>query len=248
MQSSPFHAVVIVIGALCAAGVARGTAEAVPYGRGETSTRAIDTLEQAVAADPENLKLAADYRQLAIADQTFDRSIDFLEKLTKRKDSGPNVFISLALAYVDKVPTSGDIRRLYLGRDAMNALTKAIERQPSALAFYLRGVINLFYNRFIFNRVSRGITDLERALALVTPDAPPALVRRAYTSLGDGHSKQGNPAKAREVWADGLRKFPGDAELQKRLAPGADLYDIVTTALYAGRRVDTTLHDLIATH
>ena len=31
-----------------------------------------------------------------------------------------------ALAYVDKVPTAGDIRRLYLGRDAMAALTQAI--------------------------------------------------------------------------------------------------------------------------
>src|SRR5262249_23574075 len=153
--------------------------------------------------------------------------------------------ISLALAYVDKVPTSGDIRRLYLGRDAMGALTKAIERQPSALAYYLRGVINLFYNRFIFNRVARGIADLEQALALVNADTPPTLVRRAYTSLGDGHSKQGSAAKAREVWAVGLQKFPGDGDLQKRLAPNADLYDIVTTALYAGRRIDTTLRDLI---
>jgi hypothetical protein len=143
------------------------------------------------------------------------------------------------------VPTSGDIRRLYLGRDAMGALTKAIERQPTMLAFYLRGVINLFYNRFIFNRVTRGIADLDHALTLVAPDTPPALVRRTYVSLGDGHSKQGNAAKAREVWALGLQKFPGDGDLEKRLAPGADLYDIVTTALYAGRRIDTTLTGLL---
>ncbi len=232
---SPSHAAVLVIGALvCAA----------PHAV-EAQTRSIDALEKAVAADPENLKLASDYRQLVIADQAFDRSIDFLDKLTKRKDGGPNVYISLALAYVDKVPTSGDIRRLYLGRDAMSALTKAIERQPSMLAYYLRGVINLFYNRFIFNRVSRGIADLEHALTFVTPDTPPALVRRTYTSLGDGHSKQGNAVKAREAWTLGLQKFPGDADLQKRLAPGADLYDIVTTALYAGRRIDTTLRELI---
>jgi len=222
-------AVAIVIGALVCA----------------SQTRPIDALERAVAADPENLRLAADYRQLAIADQAFDRSIDFLDGLAKRKGSGPNVQISLALAYVDKVPTSGDIRRLYLGRDAMNALTKAIDRQPTMLTYYLRGVINLFYNRFIFNRVTRGIADLERALTLVTPETPPALVRRTYTSLGDGQWKQGNAEKAREVWTLGLQKFPGDGELEKRLAPGAALYDIVTSALYAGRRIDTTLRDLI---
>jgi len=208
--------------------------------------RSIDALERSVADDPENLELAARYRQLAIADHTFDRPIDFFERLTKRKATGPNVYISLALAYVDKVPASGDIRRLYLGRDAMGALTKAIEHQPSVLAYYLRGVINLFYNRFIFNRVTRGIADLEHALTLITPETPPALVRRAYTSLGDGHSKQGNSAMAREIWALGLHKFPGDADLEKRLAPGADVADIVTTALYAGRRIDTTLGGLIA--
>lgn len=209
------------------------------------AAREIDTLEQAVAADPENLKLVADYRQLAIAEKTFDRSIDFLEKLAKRKGSGPNVQISLAFAYVDKVPTSGDIRRLYLGRDAMNALTKAIARQPSVLAYYIRGVINLFYNNFIFNRVPRGIADLEKALTLATPETPPALIRRVHTSIGDGYFKQGNAAKAREVWSSGLARFPGDLELQKRLAPGADVEDIVTTALYASRRVDTTLEGLL---
>ena len=131
-----------------------------------------------------------------------------------------------------------------MGR-SLNLQTSRRGSQPSLLAYYLRGVINLFYNRFIFNRVTRGIADLERALALITPDTPPALVRRTYTSLGDGHSKQGNSARAREVWALGLQKFPGDADLEKRLEPGADVADIVTTALYAGRRVDTTLRDLI---
>jgi hypothetical protein len=202
-------------------------------------------LEGAVAADPENLKLAADYRQAAIAAKAFDRSIDFLGKLAGRKGSGPNVQISLALAYVDKVPISGDIRRLYLGRDAMGALTKAIERRPTVLAYYMRGVINLFYNRFIFNRVNRGIADLEKALTIVAHDTPELLVRRVYISLGDGHAKQGNTVKAREVWTAGLAKFPADTELVKRLAPGADVDDIVTTALYAGRRVDTTLRDLL---
>src|SRR5262249_9398026 len=86
----------------------------------------MSSLERAIAADPENLRVAADYRQLVIAATAFDRSIDFLGNLANKKVTGPNVHISLALAYVDKVPTSGDIRRLYLGRDAMGELTKAI--------------------------------------------------------------------------------------------------------------------------
>ena len=38
-------------------------------------------LEQAVQRDPENLTLAADYRQLVIASGEFDRSIGVFEKL-----------------------------------------------------------------------------------------------------------------------------------------------------------------------
>src|SRR5207253_4008451 len=97
-------------------------------------------LERAVAADPENLRLAADYRQAIVHAADFDRAIQFFDDLA-RHTRGPNVQISLALAYVDKVPTSGEIRRLYLGRDAMSALSKAIDRQPSVLAHYLRGLI-----------------------------------------------------------------------------------------------------------
>ena len=203
-------------------------------------------LEEALAADPENLRIAAEYRQQAIAATDFDRPIDFLENLAKRKSTGPNVHISLALAYVDKVPTSGDIRRLYLGRDAINELTKAIERRPSVLAYYMRGQINLYYNNFIFHRVPRGIADLERALSLADASTPTVLLARVYTSLGDGHAKLEEIDKAREAWSAGLRRFPDDEGLKRRMASsGAELKDIVTTALYAGRRVDTTLDGVL---
>jgi tetratricopeptide (TPR) repeat protein len=224
----------------CVAQSAGAAARAVPGGS------AIDALERALGANPESLRIAADYRQLAVAAKDFDRAIAFLENLSKRKDAGPNVRVSLALAYVDKVPTSGDIRRLYLGRDAMDALTKSIDQRPSVLAYWARGLINLYYNTFIFKRIPRGIADLEQALARVGPDTPPALVARVYTSLGDGHAKLENVAKAREVWAEGLRRFPADQGLMKRLAAeGPALKDLVTTALYAGTRVDTSLDGIV---
>src|SRR5438309_10840334 len=89
-----------------------------PVGTGaQAPSPTLDTLERAVAAAPENLRLAAEYRQLAISSAKFDRSIAFLEKLADRSGSGPNIKISLALAYVDKVPTSGDWSRMFFGRD-----------------------------------------------------------------------------------------------------------------------------------
>jgi hypothetical protein len=206
----------------------------------------IAALERQLADDPENLRVAAEYRQLAIAASSFDRPIDFLEKLARRKNGGPNVQISLALAYVDKVPTSGDIRRLYLGRDAVGALTRAIALEPSVLAYYVRGLINLYYNNFIFKRIPRGLEDLKQALALATPATPPALALRVYTAMGDGYWKLQDRARAREIWAEGAAKFRDDRELKRRLESDAEKVRwIVTDALDAGTRVDTSLRGIL---
>jgi tetratricopeptide (TPR) repeat protein len=206
----------------------------------------IEAFEKAIAGDPENLKLAADYRQLVIMGGEFDRSIDFLERLAKQKGSGPDVRISLALAYVDKVPTSGDLRRLYLGRDAMNALTRSIEQKPSVLAYSVRGLINLFYNTFIFRRTDKGIADLKQALALATADTPPMLLARVYVALGDGYFRLDDLAKANETWSAGLAKCPEDAALKLRLSTqGRQLAVAVSTALDARRRIDTSLNEML---
>ncbi len=202
----------------------------------------LQTLERAVAADAENLTLAANYRKVTLAEGLFDRAIDVFRLLAKRRGSGPNVTISLALAYADKVPTAGDIRRLYLGRDAMNALTQSIANRPSVLAYYLRGRINLYYNRFIFHRTDKGVADLTHALSLVTTATPPSLVAHVYTALGDGYFRLDDLLSARAAWSEGLAKCPDDVELRTRLEKnGQALLEIVTAALSAGRRSDTSL-------
>jgi hypothetical protein len=152
------------------------------------------------------------------------------------------VKINLALAYADKVPTAGDIRRLYLGRDAMNALTQSIAARPSALAYYFRGQINLYYNRLIFHRTDKGVADLTNALSMVTPETPPRLVAQIYTALGDGYFRLENLSRAREVWSTGLAACHDDAGLKTRLEThGQALLEVVTAALSAGRRSDTSL-------
>jgi tetratricopeptide (TPR) repeat protein len=224
-------------------------AAAVAISTAAGAVRAADmtALEQALTNEPENLKLGAEYRQLAIAAGAFDRPIDFFEKLAKRRDAGPNVYVSLAFAYVDKVPTSGDIKRLYLGRDAMNALTKAIAKRPSVLAYYMRGLINLYYNSFIFKRTGRGVADLNTALSMIGVETPPRLVARVYIALGDGYFRVNDPGKARETWSAGAARFPNERAFQERLTrTGEPLADIVTGSLTASNRVDTSLVDMLA--
>jgi tetratricopeptide (TPR) repeat protein len=202
--------------------------------------------EQSLLADPENLRVAADYRQVAIGAGDFDRPIEFLEKLSKRAGAGPNVFLSLALAYVDKVPTSGDIRRLYLGRDAMNAATKSIERKPTPFAYYMRGQINLYYNNVIFKRVPRGIEDLKKALELTDARTPSVVLSRIYAALGDGYWRLDDRTRAREVWKEGAARIPGDTALARRLEGDSETVRwVVIDALSASTRVDTSLRGVV---
>ncbi len=90
------------------------------------------------------------------------------------------------------------------------------------------------------------MADLTRALGLASPDTPPVLVRKIYAALGDGYVRLQNVSKAKSVWTEGLSRFPDDEPLKNRIkAEGEVLEDIVTRALYAGRRVDTTLRDML---
>jgi tetratricopeptide (TPR) repeat protein len=218
---------------------------AVPVRADDAAARLL-AFERSIDADPENLELGAQYRAVAIESAHYDRAIDFLEKVAKRKGGGPNAYISLALAIVDKVPPSGDIRRLYLGRDAMGALSKSIAIRPCVFAYYMRGVINLYYNRFIFNRTDKGIADLTQALAIAPPDTPAALIVRVQTALGDGYHKMGNTAKAHEIWAAAAARFPDDPRLKERLSKhGVELDWAVGASLAAEKRVDTSLSGLL---
>lgn len=226
--------------ALCALGATGRVASA-------QAAAGLAAFERTIDGDPENLRAAADYRQAIIAAGAFDRSIGFFKKLAGRKTSGPNVHLSLALAYVDKVPTSGEMRRLFLARDALGELGKAIERRPTVLAYHVRGVINLFFNHAIFKRTRRGIADIEQALALVTADTPQTLVERLWVARGDGYWRDENAARAREIWAQAAARFPGNSALKRRLGPSADLEvdAIVEQAFDDDLRVDTTLADVI---
>jgi len=80
-------------------------------------------------------------------------------------------------------------------------VTRSIAQRPCVLAYYIRGQINLYFNRRIFNRTSKGVADLTQALAMAPADTQDVLLARIYTALGDGYYKLGEPAKAHDAWS-----------------------------------------------
>jgi hypothetical protein len=212
-------------------------------------------MEMQVSADPENLRAAADYRQAVIEAGDYDRAIRFFDGLTKRPGAGPHVLLSLGLAYIDKIPAVGAFRRISLGNNATEALTRSIAREPSDLAYLIRGLVNLHFEKGLFHRTPEGVADLENALRLTERSADASrsnegsrshpLLSRIYVALGDGYWRLKNHEKARATWRDGQMKFPGDDRLRLRLTSSDDaITSTIAHDLDASVRVDTSLREL----
>jgi tetratricopeptide (TPR) repeat protein len=209
------------------------------------ANRLLDGFEAQLVQDPASLRVGAEYRQLIIETGRYDRSIKLFERLAHDPRGGANRYLNLALANVDKVPVSGSVRRALLGKEALDALTHAIAIEPSDLAYLIRGLVNLYYDQFVFHRTDKAVADLEEARrrASVHPQIP--YVPRILVALGDGYWRLHQPEKAREVWREGLANWSSIDGFRVRLnATDQQLPDIIERALDAGVRVDTTLREL----
>jgi len=207
--------------------------------------RRLDEFETLLVQDPASLRSGAEYRQLIIETGQYDRSIRLFQRLARDQRGGANRYLNLALANVDKVPVAGSVRRALLGREALDALTRAIAIEPTDLAYLIRGLVNLYYDQFVFHRTDKGVADLEAARRLAAAHPGVLYAPRILVALGDGYWRLNKHEMARDVWREGLASFPGVDGFAVRLnARDAEIADIIEHALDAGVRVDTTLREL----
>lgn len=184
---------------------------------------AVDTLEAAAAAAPDDIIIGTDYRQAVIGAATagggieaYNRCIAFFEKLTAENPQASNAWLNLGFAHVDKIPAEGAITQVLLANKALTHFGKALELEPSWLGYYSRGHAYLFWPP-IFGRVPLGIADLEKAVEIGRQKGDrQAHYGRAWAALGDGYWRQDDVVKAREIWKQGLAQYPEDPELKAR--------------------------------
>lgn len=213
---------------------------------------AFDKLEAAVAAEPDNLRYGTAYRQAVIAaagnedKEPYDRCIEFFKKLVEAHPDASNAFLNLGFAYVDKIPAEGAITQVILANTSLGYFGNAIELEDTWLGRYSRGHAYLFWPA-IFGRAPNGIADLEKAIEIAEQngDAKPYHAR-AWAALGDGYWRLDNLDKAREIWKQGLEKFPGDPELEGRVSrTDPEELDAYLEAHYdTGQRVGTHLREI----
>jgi len=204
----------------------------------------LSRLESALSADPDNLRFGSEYRQAVIQTKEYDRSLKFFEKLVTDHPKSGNAYLNYGFAYVDKIPVAGSITQVILANTALSYFTKSIELQPSWIGYYTRGNSYLYWPK-IFNRAHLGVADLEQAMKLQKADKLKSYHVRAYISLGDGHWKMDDMAKAKAVWQEGQKLFPNNGQLKARLSKeGDDLKAYIDDVLDPNKRVDTDLHEI----
>jgi len=252
-------ALVMAILVLAPAGVAGPADQPFDLGMAALATRdwdkALDLLERALAADPDNIRYASEYRQAVIQrakalhpkegkPEDWDRPLKFFEQLVAQHLAAANAYLNYGFAVVDKIPAAGAITQVILANTALGHFTKAIEIKPSWIAYYTRGNSYLFWPK-IFGRAKLGVADLEEAMKIQADGPKRAYFVRAWVSLGDGYWKMDDLGKAAAVWTEGLKMFPGSEALEQRLAKqGDELTAFLEDALDPSQRVDTNLKDL----
>lgn len=216
---------------------------------------ALDLLETALAAEPDNLRYGSDYRQAVLQrakalhpkegrPEDFDRSIHFFEQLVAKNPACANAYLNYGFAYVDKIPAAGSITQVILANNSLNYFSKSLELRPSWIGYYTRGNSYLYWPR-VFGKAKLGVADLEQAIKIQRSGPKKAYYVRVYVSLGDGYWKIDDLDHARAVWTEGLKEFPDSAALKERLSTqGDDLKQYIDDALDPSKRVDTDLKDL----
>ena len=109
----------------------------------QESAAALGALEGKIAADPDNLRLGSEYRQMVIRLGEYDRAISFYEKLMESNPNHANGQLNYGFTYVDKVPTAGSITQVLLANNALKAFSKSIELKPSWIVSTPRPPVSL---------------------------------------------------------------------------------------------------------
>lgn len=202
-----------------------------------------------MAADPENLRAASEYRMAVIKAGEYDRALEFFEKLVTAHPKAANAWLNFGYAYVDKIPAAGSITQVILANNALTQFSKSIELRESWLALFTRGNSYLYWPK-VFGRAPLGVADLEKAVGIARKEEKKKRVyARSFIALGDGYWKTEQPEKAKAVWQEGLKLFPGEPQLQARLdalSQGAEALEAyINEQLDPNKRVDTNLLPLV---
>lgn len=201
-----------------------------------------------------DLHFANDVRLWSARFGEYDRSIRFFDRLAAKNPGLPEPQLSLALAYVDKMPDhmTGIVEQSKLSNQSINLLNKVLQNEAAIAneqtrwaTLYALGLNHLYWPKTL-RHAPLAVASFERCIAFqktMKPSDTPAYFVLPYIGLGDAHVKSGRHDDARLVWRRAAVQFPEDAHLEARLAISdkRELTKYVDKAREFGVTVDTDM-------
>lgn len=197
-----------------AAGAGAGGAAAKP----STSDAKAAFQELLATTDIWNPKLGEIWKQAREAGK-LDELVKLFEARAKENPGQAQAHTELGKAYLQKLFAGGMGPEAGLwGTRADKAFDRALEADPEHWEARFQKAVSLANWPDFLGRKPEAVRNLE---TLVTQqetrgDNRPEYLQ-TYLILGNLYSQQGKDDKAREIWQKGLRVFPNDAELRKKL-------------------------------
>ena len=213
-------------------------------------------LEEQIRQKTDDVALPSRYRAQCIKLGEHERSIRFFEQLTEEHPSVRNVRLQLAAAYVDKIPTCGGMAAIVskgtLARRALDQVDVLIEADETWWpAVYSRAMNHLHWPAALRHSAAAA-ADYRKCIALQTEgDRQPngrSYYVRSYIGLGDALAKDGDFPGARQAWQQGAEVFPGNPELNKRIAleTAEEANQFVEEVRNLERQIDTDFSFLLS--
>ena len=201
-------------GPAAAAALAPGEIEAILSG-----------FEKRVSQQPGDLILAGKYRLECVKLGQQERSVRFFERLAEKHPAVPNVRLQLSASYVDKIPSCGGMATVVckgtLARRALDQMDMLLADEDNWWpAVHSRAMNHLHWPRALLHSVASA-RDFRKLIEIQSAEGKPdqrSYYVRAYVGLGDALVKDGKFAQARKAWNEGLALYPGNRDLQGRLA------------------------------
>jgi tetratricopeptide (TPR) repeat protein len=160
----------------------------------------------------------AAWKQLMKAGQ-LDQAISQLQQLMTANPQSAQYPGDLGEAYLKKCSQTDDVREQgILALNADELFDTALNLDPSDWEARYTKAVALSHWPPSLNKGQDAINNLLTLIQQQEAQPPQSQFALPYLQLGDQYQKTGSPDSARQVWAVGAGLFPGNEDLQSRLA------------------------------
>ena len=148
----------------------------------------------------------------------LDRAIEDFELRAEELPDDAQAQADLGDAYIQKIFTVSEIEKGKWSRKADGAYDQALALDETHWEARFSKAVNYSFVPPIFGLQPKAIEQFEILRSQQEARDPEPRFSETYLLLGNLHANQGNPDKAREVWAQGRERFPENKQLEAKLA------------------------------